>query len=156
VIWTLGDESTADLTFSPDEQAAVTTYLAAGGAVLASGSEVAYDLGYSGHGATFLASALGAAFAADDSNSYTVSGEGPLAGLGPYGYGGAGAPYPEDYPDVLSAASGAVVLLRYGAGTAAAVGRQGGGALVGFPLEVMDQPSDRAALVAALLGYVGQ
>jgi hypothetical protein len=154
-VWLLGDESTADLTFSPEEQTAVTDYLAGGGGLLVSGSEVAYDLGHAGSGAAFLASALGAVFDADDSNSYSVTGEGPLVGLGPFGYGGVGAPYVEDYPDALLTAAGASVLLRYGSGKVAAVGNRGGGALVGLPLELMDRSADRTALVGALVTFVG-
>jgi hypothetical protein len=156
VVWLLGDESDGDLTFSADEQTAATAYLAGGGSLLVSGSEVAYDLGYAGHGATFLANALGADFDVDDSNSFSVTGEGPLAGLGPFGYAGAGTPYVEDYPDALLTASGASVLLRYASSKVAAVGRQGRSALVGFPLELMDQPADLGTLVGALLGYVKQ
>ncbi len=47
------------------------------------------------------------------------------------------------------------MLLEYGTGTAAAVGLAGKGALVGFPLELVDTAPHLAAVVKALLGYAG-
>ncbi len=50
VIWILGDESTADDTFDPDEQDKVKEYLNAGGNLFVSGAEIGWDLeGKSGH-----------------------------------------------------------------------------------------------------------
>ncbi|MFO0757251.1 MAG: hypothetical protein U0359_12220 [Byssovorax sp.] len=155
VIWLLGDESTGDHTFSPAEQQAVLDYVDGGGALIVSGSEVGYDLDPSPDGAFFLQHCFGASFASDDSGSYTVTGQGPLAGLGPFGYGGAGAPYPENSPDALGVSGGGQVVLEYGNGMNAGVGVPGKAVLVAFPLEVIDQPADRAALLAKLIAFVG-
>ena len=152
VVWLLGDESTSDHTFTAAEQAAVTAYLAAGGSIVVSGSEVAWDLGAQAHGTAFLAG-LGAKYGADDANSYSVSGAGPLAGVGPVGYGGAGAAYPEDFPDVVSAATGGTVVLRYANGQNAAAGIAGRAVVVGFPLELVDGDSALSALGAALVAF---
>ncbi|MFT7578815.1 MAG: hypothetical protein ACI9MR_000476 [Myxococcota bacterium] len=152
-IWLLGDESTTTHTFTTAEQAAVEAFLDAGGAVIVSGSEVGWDLGAQGNGIAFLAE-LGAAYQADNSRSYTVGGTGPLSGLGSMGYGGVGAAYEEDFPDVLRATGGGEVLLTYGDGRPAAVGIAGRAAVLGFPLELVNTASDRAALVAALINYV--
>lgn len=153
VIWLLGDESSADMTFSPEEQALLTTYVAAGGRLVVSGSEVGWDLDGLGNGAIFLTSVLGASLDQDDSGSGQASGTGPLAGLGPFVFVGAGKAYVEDYPDSLFPAAGAEVLLQYDNGQAAAVGRPGKTALIGFPIELLD-PAALAQLVQALLDYV--
>jgi hypothetical protein len=155
VLWLLGDESTADHTFSPDEQQAVLDYVDGGGALIVSGSEVGWDLDPSPAGTFFLGHCFGAQFSADDSGSYTVSGQGALLGLGPFGYGGPSAPYPENSPDALSTVGAGQVLLQYGNGMSAAVGIPGKGALVAFPLELVDKGADRAALLKKLITFVG-
>ncbi|PKN56461.1 MAG: hypothetical protein CVU56_16000 [Deltaproteobacteria bacterium HGW-Deltaproteobacteria-14] len=152
VIWLVGDESTSDHTFTLAEQAAVDAYLDGGGALVASGSEIGWDLGSQGNGGAFL-TGLGAKYAADDSDSYTVSGAGELAGLGPFAYGGPGAAYPEDFPDALSAAAGGEIALRYASGQGAAAGVFGQSVVVGFPLELVDSDADLAALASALVGF---
>jgi hypothetical protein len=154
VIWLLGDESMADQTFSASERAVVEAYLADGGRVVVSGSEVAWELGSRAVAPAFLAM-LGATFRADDAGADSVRGVGPLAPLGAVSFGGAGAPYPEDFPDVLGLASGAVALLSYPDGAAAAVGLPGRAALVAFPLELVMDTGERSALLAGLLGFVG-
>ena len=155
VLWLLGDESTADHTFSPEEQQLALDYLDGGGALIVSGSEVGWELDPTPSGAFFLDHCFGAQFAADDSGSLTVSGAGPLLGLGSFSYGGPNAPYPEDSPDALSPLGGAELLLQYGNGMGAAVGIPGRAALVGFPLELMDNDVDRAALLKELIAFVG-
>jgi hypothetical protein len=120
-----------------------------------SGSNVGFDLGSTGSGAAFLAEVLGAQFTADDSGSYALAGEGPLAGLGTFGHAGPGAPYHETDPDVLSPAGDGVTVLRYGSGTGAAVGRAGKAAMAGFPLELVDGDEARAAVVKALVQFAG-
>lgn len=152
-IWLLGDESTGDHTFTAAEQAAVTAYLDGGGALVVSGSEVGWDLGAQGHGVAFLGG-LGAKYAADDSGSYTVSGAGPLAGVGALSYAGPGAAYDEEFPDAFTAATGGEVVLRYANGQGAAAGVPAQSVVVGFPLELVDDPGDLAVLLAALLDYV--
>ncbi|MEO7331131.1 MAG: hypothetical protein ABI193_21320, partial [Minicystis sp.] len=155
ILWLLGDESTFDHTFSPDEQQIVLDYVDGGGALIVSGSEVGWDLDQSPAGTFFLGHCFGAQLAADDSNSFSVAGKGPLQGLGPFAYGGPTAPYPEDSPDALSPFNGGEVLLQYGNGMGAAVGLPGKAVLVAFPLELMDEPADRAALLKKLVAFVG-
>lgn len=154
VIWLLGDESVADHTFTSVEQALVNAYLAGGGRVIVSGSEVAYDLGAKGNGTSFL-SGLGAVYQADDANQNDAKGAGALAALGGFGFGGAGAPYLEDFPDVLGTATGGTTVLQYANGMTAAAGKAGRSVVVGFPLEVIDEDAKIGEVVAALLGFVG-
>lgn len=151
-IWLLGDESTADHSLTPLEQQLVSNYLAAGGTLVLSGSEAAFELA----GAALLSDEFGAAFGADDGNSNTVIGTGAAMNLGSVPFAGPGAPYAEEYPDVLVSAGAGELLLLYANGNddAAAVGIAGRAVLVGFPLELIDAEDDRAAVVGALLEFV--
>ena len=152
VIWLVGDESVADHTFDTAEQALITAYVAGGGHIIVSGSEVAYDL--KSNGASFL-SGLGAVYQADDANQSAAKGAGALAALGTFTFGGPSAPYPEDYPDVLGTAAGGAIVLQYGNGMTAAAGKAGKSVVVGFPLELVDEPAVLADVVARLLSFVG-
>lgn len=154
LVWLLGDESSADHSLSSLEQALLTDYVAGGGRLVLSGSELAFDLGSSAAGAMLLADLFGAAFAADDAGSTTLTGSGPWLGLGPWTFAGPGAPYDEDYPDALVQAGGEALLV-YEGGDAAAVGLPGRAVLLGVPLELIDGEAERALLVEALLEYVG-
>lgn len=128
VLWMLGDESTADRTFTEAEAAAIRGYLAGGGKLLISGAE----LGYATDGA-FL-DELGIAYVADDAGTLVAGG---------WRFGVA---YEEDYPDVLA---GDQVVWTYDGGGAAAV-RSGNVLAVGFGLETL-HPDDRDAALAELL-----
>ncbi len=151
VVWLVGDESSADHTFTADEQALMTAYLSGGGRVIVSGSEVGYDL--KSNGSSFL-SGLGATYVSDDATVNGAKGAGALAAVASFSFGDAAAPYPEDYPDVLGAASGAAVVLQYANGMTAGVGKPARSVVVGFPLEVVSDPSALASLVQALVSYV--
>ncbi|HRE92330.1 MAG TPA: hypothetical protein PK095_24655, partial [Myxococcota bacterium] len=151
VIWLLGDESVADKTFTPDEQARVTAYLDDGGAIIVSGSEVAYELRTTG--STFL-SRLGAVYSADDANQNNAKGAGPLAAVSSFAFGTSTAPYIEDFPDVLATTAGATIILRYGNDMVAGVGRAGASALLGLPLETVESDAALAGLLSALVDFV--
>lgn len=155
IVWLLGDQSTADVTLSADERALLSDFVANGGSLVVSGSELAYDLAGSADGLAFLDTTFGAGFASDDAKSLVVTGQGPLAALGTFGYSGPNAPYQEDYPDALTPADGGAAVLTYETGQAAAVGIPGKAVLVGFPLELVDEPAKRSALVKALVAFAG-
>lgn len=155
VLWLCGDDSVDDHTFTAAERAALDGYLAAGGHLVLSGSEIGYELGPQTDGAAWLARTAGAVFARDDAGTSTAQGAGPLAALASFGFGGPDAPYREEFPDTFTTTGGGVVLLQYAGGAAAAVGLAHRAALVGFPLEVIDRPDELAAVVAALLAFVG-
>jgi hypothetical protein len=116
VIWLLGDESSADRTFTDAEQERIENYLSSGGKLVVSGSEVGFATS-----STFLSSVLGCSYVKDDAGTTSAGG---------YTFGVA---YPEDYPDVLS---GPDVIWNYSTGGAAAVG-DGDVVTVGFPLETL-------------------
>jgi hypothetical protein len=151
-IWLLGDESTADHSLSPLEQQLVSDYLAAGGTLVMSGSEVAFEL--DGSNAALLSDVFGAAFVTDDGDSHAVIGTGALLNLGSVSFAGARAPYDEDYPDVLGSVGAGELVLLYDNGPGAAVGIPARAVLVGFPLELIDAEDHRAAVVGGLLDFV--
>jgi hypothetical protein len=155
-IWLLGDESTADHSLTALEQQVVSDYLAAGGTLIMSGSEVAFELDGSNAGAALLLDVFGATYVADDSDSHGAIGTGALMSLGGISFAGPGAPYDEDYPDVLAGGDAGELLLLYenDNGDGAAVGIASQAALVGFPLELIDGEDDRAASIGALLEFV--
>jgi len=171
VVWLLGDESAADETFSAEEQALVKSYLEfPGKALIASGSEIAYDLdrpsGPTQEDRDFLHSYLKLAYAEDDAGIMQVGGA-PSTIFEPlsfrYGVVSEGSPYEEDWPDVFSPVNGGEVLMRYGqAGlTPAAVGYRGittgGGtyavATLGFPFETIASQGARDSLMDLLFAY---
>jgi hypothetical protein len=71
VDWILGEESTADTTFSPHEQMYVSNYLKQGGYFFTSGSEIGWDLDHSGTTADkqFYNNYLKASYVADAPNN---------------------------------------------------------------------------------------
>ncbi len=119
VIWLLGDESTSDVTFSPDARTAITAYLGSGGALIVSGAEVGYATD-----SAWFSSTLHTAYVSDDANTNTANG---------FSFGVA---YPEDYPDVLSSQT---TLWTYATGGGAAVGWNNQVIVIGFGLETMAQ-----------------
>jgi hypothetical protein len=154
VLWLAGDQSAGDHALTPAEQTALLDYVNAGGHLVVSGSEVGFDLGASASGASFLDDCFGALFVADDAGSREVAGHGALATIPSLAIGGPGAPYPAASPDALGITAGGAVVLEYGSGEAAAVGRSGRAALVAFPLELVPAGPPRDALVRALLAFV--
>lgn len=156
VIWLLGDESSGDLALSAAERQALSAYVDAGGHLLVSGSELGWDLARTTAGAAFLDDVFGAKYVADNAATHTVSGTGALASIPTLGFAGVNAPYACPYPDVLGANASGDVLMLYGNGKVAAVGVAGRAAMVGFPLEIIDSPAQRAAVVQALLSFVTQ
>ena len=155
VLWLLGDESATDRSLSTAEQQILKSYVDAGGRLVVSGSELAWELGQTTAGASFLDHCFGAKYLADNSGSHTIAGAGALSSIGSATFASTGAPYLCPYPDALGATASGEVLLVYGGGKAAAVGAFGRGVLVGFPLELLDSAAKRAAVTQALLGFVG-
>ena len=117
VHWLLGDESTADHTFTSQEQQRVAAYLESGGALFVSGSEVGWDLART-HALTepgdlaFYTNYLKASFVFDGNTAQTnASG---IAGTPFQGYTWTfGQVFPEDFPDDIEPAGGAIALLQY-------------------------------------------
>ncbi len=172
VIWACGNESVADETFSATEQTRISTFLAAGGALFASGAEIAWDLdrasGPTAGDRVFLNSQLHAdlgADANDNAASYTVTpaGGGLFVGKsnGVFDDGSKGI-YAVRTPDKLTPnGPGAAAALNYvgGLGGASAVqydGSAGGGRvlLMGFPFETITSLTVRTQYMGAALTFL--
>jgi hypothetical protein len=165
--WLLGEESAGTDTFDGIEQFIVSGYVAGGGSLLVSGSEVAWDLGFLNAGGFFLENTLGVTYAADDAGTYAVRGE---PGSAFEGVGGSGAGfafddgsvwYDAEFPDVFGVPEGSSVVLRYAGafGGPAGVAREhvsGARTLtLGFPIETVVPEADRDAAVEASLRVLG-
>lgn len=169
VIWILGDESTADQTFSAVERTKVAAYLENGGKLFVSGSEIAWELEGASSATTqqtqFLRTYLKAKYIADDSNIYGVYGvdSTEFAGLG-FGYGivSNGSPYLEDYPDIIDTVGGSIPILKYNSVSTAGIAFTGNfnnsantGQLVylAFPFETINLAAERTKVMSAALRY---
>ena len=172
VIWACGNEFVADETFSSAEQTKISAFLAAGGALLASGAEIAWDLdrasGPTAGDRVFFNSQLHAdlgADANDNAASYTVTpaGGGLFVGKsnGVFDDGSKGI-YAVRTPDKLTPnGPGAAAALNYvgGLGGASAVqydGTAGGGRvlLMGFPFETITSLTVRTQYMGAALTFL--
>lgn len=163
VIWLLGDESTADETFSSIEQAHVRSYLEDGGYLFVSGSEIAWDLDNRGSSAdkAFISQYLKVTYAGDDAGSLSVEGVGGSAFDGAsFTYGT--TPYPEDYPDYFDAVQGGEAVLQYSNGRTAGVAYEGpfkdGGEVgkvlvLGLPFETISGTRTRDAVMERVLSF---
>ncbi len=123
VIWILGDESTADQTFSSIEQDSVKHFLQRGGHLFVSGSEIGWDLDYKGSSSdqSFYHNYLKAQYAADapDGKKATfysceaIPG-GLFDGLPDFSFdNGRHGTFDVDWPDAIKPYGGSVAILRY-------------------------------------------
>ncbi|MEA3310108.1 MAG: N-acetylmuramoyl-L-alanine amidase, partial [Chloroflexota bacterium] len=162
VDWLLGEESLEeDGTLNAAERAALTEFVGAGGALLISGSELAWDLVAQGRDPAFMSDTLHAGYVADDADTHTVApaAGGIFAGLAAFSFDAPGE-YNVDYPDVLTATAGATVTLHYAddVGKPAAVQYADGCArtlLLGFPFEVI-RPAARGDVMARALDFLDE
>lgn len=164
VVWFLSDESTADETFSLQEQALLKEYMQAGGKLLASGPEIGWDLSAKGTAddKAFYADYLKSVFQDDGAADFL-----PASGATGTPFEGlkmdVGARYTEDFPDAMTPVTGALRILDYAkAGYGAGVAYWGafgsgtvpGGVIhVGFGLENLPQ-GQLDAFMAAALNYL--
>ncbi|HOX46166.1 MAG TPA: hypothetical protein PK668_21360 [Myxococcota bacterium] len=161
-IWILGEESTADETFDAVSQALVGDFLASGGALMASGAEIGWDLVEQGEPAdqAFFSAAFQAQYLSDDAESAEVQGVGEFASVGALAFDdGAAGIYPVEWPDVFEplAGRGAEVVLVYGSGAGAGVASAAGpgrSLLLGFPFETVTTEATRVALMEACLRFL--
>ncbi len=147
VIWLCGDRYSG--IFPEATQAAVREYLAEGGRLLVSGQDIGYGL----KSTPFYTEVLGAGFVKDTAGSKEVEGAGLSFSL----EGGDGAGN-QKYPDVLNAAQGASLWLKYRGGEGAAVvNLVGPGRVVylGFGLEGVATAEGRKLLMGAMLEAAG-
>jgi hypothetical protein len=171
VVWTCGQESTADETFSSAEQAIVAAYRSAGGHLFVSGSEIAWDLdratGPSAEDRVFFNQHLKAHLASDaqdNSGSYIVAAtaSGIFAGRSTATFDdGSRGIYWVKSPDVLTpVGSGVRAALNYSGNAAGAAavqydGSGGGGRVVyfGFPFETITSATLRQQYMADIIEF---
>jgi hypothetical protein len=166
VVWILGEESTVDETFSSAEQTAVTSYLNGGGCLMVSGAEIGWDIGRgTAADQLFMTNVLRAAYSSDSGGTRFVTGTaaGFLSGESiVFNYTNLlNDIYAANYPDVLSAGSGATVAAVYGTSAGG-----GSGAIIqysnatyrtivmGFPFETITNAATRATLMTKALTYL--
>ncbi|HGY55589.1 MAG TPA: T9SS type A sorting domain-containing protein [Caldithrix abyssi] len=125
VIWILGDESTADETFSSAEQSRVKSFLRNGGRLFVSGSEIGWDLGRSGSSSNsdidFYQKFLKARYKDDapggqQSTYYTCQAlsNGLFADMSDFSFdNGKHGTIDVDWPDAIEAINGAENILKY-------------------------------------------
>jgi hypothetical protein len=161
VVWILGEESTADHTFDTIEQGRVEAYLAAGGKLLVTGSEIGWDLEAQGNGASFYNDVLKADYVADDANSYGATGAvgSIFAGLS-LSFDAGKDFYNVDTPDRIAPLGGAVTALNYASGGAAGIqyadeATSARLVMFGFPFETITSASVRSAVMARVLDFFG-
>ena len=168
VVWESGNESTGDESFSSAEQTKVTAFLAGGGNLFVSGSEIGWDLdrpsGPTTADRNFFHDQLRARYVADSSSSWNFSANTTslFAGNtnGVFDDGSRGI-YMVGFPDVIAATNyGALAGIQYSnvASGAAAVcynGSAGGGKVVylAFPFETITSASVCNAYMASVLNF---
>lgn len=162
VIWLSGEESTVDRTFDATEQTLVTNYLAAGGKLFVSGSEIGWDLDASSNGASFYNNQLKADYVSDDAGTYTATGAASsiFSGINVQFDDGTFDTYDAEFPDKLLAFGGSTIAMNYsgaGSGGAAVQYSSGNTRLVnmGFPFETITSVNTRNAVMGAVLNYFG-
>ncbi|NOY78860.1 MAG: T9SS type A sorting domain-containing protein [Calditrichaeota bacterium] len=168
VDWILGEESTADHTFSAAEQEKAEAYLEGGGGLFVSGSEIAWDLDYKNNGREFFRNYLKSQYVRDDAKRFSVtgiSGE-TLSPLGSFRFGdGTHGTYLVKYADCISPVNGGRADLLYtGTSYTAGVdfeGTFGTGTEIGrvmywgFPFETITIDSVRKKAMGRILGFMG-
>jgi hypothetical protein len=162
VIWILGEESTSTDTFNATEQSQVSSFLAAGGNLFVSGSEIGWDLDAQAGGATFFNDVLRADYVADDANTYsaTAAAGSIFAGLPTITFdNGAGFnTYNVDTPDRINPTNGSAAALTYSTGGAAAIQYVDGGTdskvvMFAFPFETIKDTTLRNQVFARVLDF---
>jgi hypothetical protein len=171
----LGEESTADETFSTAEQNAIKDFLRAGGNLLVSGAEIACDLDYKGTTAdkAFCHDFLHLAYYQDAPGgqsgvAYNVRAVGDtiFSSLAPFAFdNGTHGSYNVMYPDVFTPQNDARTFLEYTGYTGGAAGivyegmfpegRMPGKVMVlGFPFETIYPEASRIALMEKFYEFV--
>lgn len=157
VVWILGREKNGG-TFDAAERPLVAAYLAKGGALFLSGSDVASDLKMSAP--AFLADTFHADFVADNAGAHQAAGVAGsiFDGVSLSFDDGNGEVYEVESPDVISAQGGAKAALTYGggAGQVAAIQYEGAYRLVytAFPFEAINEVDARQKLMKQAMGFL--
>ncbi len=162
VIWILGEESTADDTFNSIEQTKVEQFLAGGGNLFLSGSEIGWDLDAQNNGRGFYEGTLLANYLADDANTYQANGvAGRIFDGLSLTFDNGTLFYDVNFPDVIAPQAGALTALTYANGAggaaiqAAGIGGRGDLVMLAFPFETITTAANRAAVIDRVFGFFG-
>ncbi len=166
--WILGEESTANETFSSAEQTLMKNFLDAGGNLFVSGAELAWDLDAQGTAAdrAFLTNYLRVAYATDSAGTYQAIGKSGTIfnGLGVFSFDdGTGPTYNVGTADTLALRGNpsSVAALVYGSSSAGSViaGAQFSNAwrtvVLGLPFETILSESARNTIMTRVVGFFG-
>jgi len=166
VIWILGEESTADHTFTNQEQSVVQNYLENGGQLFVTGAEIGWDLEYYNNGLSFYRNYLKAGYVADDAEVYQFSGiEGTIfEGLSGLKFdNGTHGTYNVDWPDCLQPSGGSHACLKYDGtsyyaaiqykGTFGASAKPGKLVYFGFPFETIYPEQSRNQIMERVVNF---
>ena len=159
VVWILGEESTTDDTFNATEQAQVTAYLAAGGKLFLSGSEIGWDLDSQNNGRTFYENTLHSNYVSDDAATYDVDGNvGSIFDGLSFSFDDGSQFYDVNFPDVIAPLGGSTAAMTYSTGGTAAIQFDGGAGqpqivMLGFPFETITDPIVRSTVMSRVLEY---
>lgn len=161
-VWMLGSERDKDSTFDVAEQAQLNDFLAGGGAIFVSGSNIAYDLIDQGGGLSFAQNALHIGYSNDDAATTQAAGSagGFLSDVSAVDFDLAdGAVYDVRSPDRLLSGSNAVACLDYVGGLGGIAGVQYAGpshnaVTFGFPFETIADAGVRAAIMRRVIDFL--
>jgi N-acetylmuramoyl-L-alanine amidase len=161
VDWYVGEESTVDKSLDASEKQRIATYLDAGGRLLLSGAELAYEMrsGAPNADVPFVNNYLKTTYVGDDANTYAFAGTTSFfTGQTGTFSNGLVKYYNVDFPDRLGAINGSEVVLTYSGGTAdgAGIGYKGSynSLFFGFPVETILDDNTRNNLICASVNYL--
>jgi hypothetical protein len=163
VDWFVGEESAGDEPFTIEQRAALTSYVASGGRLFVSGSEIGWAMDFLGatDEVTFYRDVLHGTYVADDAETFAIASlEGPYGGLASFDFDdrSRGA-YEAEWPDVIDPGVDAFAALDYagGSGGHAAIAWRGEGGdrgvLFGFPFETISGEERRDEVMARTLAF---
>ena len=169
VLWCLGQESTADETFSTTEQNLITSYLLSGGGLFVSGSELGWDLELSGSATAqdknFLNNVLQVHAVNNNASTTKIANcaaDGIFRGFVPKDFS---KDFPSGYYDTLTpdaftgVGTEAVSAMTYAdTGLSAAIQYDNGTkrvVVMGFPFEMIHGANARAGTMSRILQFLG-
>ncbi len=160
VVWILGRQSVHDHTIPVYQQAQVEKFLAGGGNLFITGSDIGFDLDDKNNGRAFYHDTLKARFVADSAKTYDVAGVpgGIFDGM-KFSFDDGSRIYDVNSADVIEPQDGAKAALDYANGVGAAAiqapaDRKNGAIVVfGFPFETITKAADRAEVMRRVLEF---
>lgn len=159
VLFALGREANDTEALSHQERRWIEAYVKNGGRIIVSGAEAAWDLQtHVNDGPDYMDRVFGAAFIADSADDTVACISDEIANQtqssNRCGHFWSRGRMQIKWPDALTTTSGRSCM-RYGNQQSHACIYQDNAALVGFPLESINSPQDRRAVIRALLKLVG-